>query len=382
MYIEAKENFPVKNLTSFKIGGAVEKFYLPKNEQEFVYLLKTLYDPIIMGNWSNVLISSAGIKGAVISTSKLDKVSVDGNKIIAQCGVKGPKIAQIAVENGLGGFEFMSGFPGTIGGNIYMNASAHQQCISDHLLRVHVLDMSKKEILTIEKQTLNFAYRSSILQRRPYILLSAEYIIQNLGSIEKDEIEEFTKMINDSSEKAYTLLEEILLWLKVQSGQLSVQKTKIELRNIVLNIIENLSPLAQNKSIKLNCNIPQDVYIEADINMFKTILRNLITNSIKFTNENGEIEVNIEEIEKRIMIIVADNGVGMSQDLAKNLFTDQVNQTEEGTKGEKGTGLGLTIIKELVQKHKELIWAESEIGKGSRFIVTMPKITKKDEETI
>ncbi|MDD2530662.1 MAG: ATP-binding protein, partial [Bacteroidales bacterium] len=60
----------------------------------------------------------------------------------------------------------------------------------------------------------------------------------------------------------------------------------------------------------------------------------------------------------------------------------QVNQTEEGTKGEKGTGLGLTIIKELVQKHKELIWAESEIGKGSRFIVTMPKITKKDEETI
>lgn len=210
----------------------------------------------------------------------------------------------------------------------------------------------------------------------------SEYIIQNLGSIEKDEIEEFTKMINDSSEKAYTLLEEILLWLKVQSGQLSVQKTKIELRNIVLNIIENLSPLAQNKSIKLNCNIPQDVYIEADINMFKTILRNLITNSIKFTNENGEIEVNIEEIEKRIKIIVADNGVGMSQDLAKNLFTDQVNQTEEGTKGEKGTGLGLTIIKELVQKHKELIWAESEIGKGSRFIVTMPKITKKDEETI
>jgi len=192
MYIEAKENFPVKNLTSFKIGGAVGKFYLPKNEQEFIYLLKTLYDPIIMGNWSNVLISSAGIKGAVISTSKLDKVSVDGNKIIAQCGVKGPKIAQIAVENGLGGFEFMSGFPGTIGGNIYMNASAHQQCISDNLLRVHVFDMSKKETLTIEKQTLNFAYRSSILQRRPYILLSAEFELQKK---EKVEMESFIKKI-------------------------------------------------------------------------------------------------------------------------------------------------------------------------------------------
>ncbi len=116
--------------------------------------------------------------------------------------------------------------------------------------------------------------------------------------------------------------------------------------------------------------------------MFKTILRNLITNSIKFTNENGEIEVKIEEIEKKIKIIVSDNGVGMSQDFAEKLFTEQISKTEEGTKGEKGIGLGLTIIKELVQKHKELIWAESEIGKGSRFIFTMPKITNNDEKTI
>ncbi len=210
----------------------------------------------------------------------------------------------------------------------------------------------------------------------------SDYIIKNIDNIEKEEIEEFSKMINESSEKAYTLLEEILLWLKVQSGQLSIQKTNIELRSIVLSIIENLSPLAQNKSIKLSCNIPQNIYIEADINMFKTILRNLITNSIKFTNENGEIEVKIGEIEKKIKIIVSDNGVGMSQDFAEKLFTEQISKTEEGTKGEKGTGLGLTIIKELVQKHKELIWAESEIGKGSRFIFTMPKITNNDEKTI
>ncbi len=192
MYIEVKENFPVKNLTSFKIGGAVEKLYYPKNEQEFVYLLKTLNNPIVMGNWSNVLISSNGIRGNVISTAKLDKISVEGNNIIAECGVKGPKIAQVAVENGLGGFEFMSGFPGTIGGNVYMNASAHQQCISDYLLRVHVFDMNKKELLTIEKQTLNFAYRSSILQKKPYILISAEF---ELPKKEKQEMETFIQKI-------------------------------------------------------------------------------------------------------------------------------------------------------------------------------------------
>jgi len=88
----------------------------------------------------------------------------------------------------------------------------------------------------------------------------SDYIIKNIDNIEKEEIEEFSKMINESSEKAYTLLEEILLWLKVQSGQLSIQKINIELRSIVLSIIENLSPLAQNKSIKLSCNIPQNIW--------------------------------------------------------------------------------------------------------------------------
>lgn len=199
MFIEVKENVDVKNLTSFKIGGLVDKLYFPGNQQEMVYLLKKLYNPVIMGNWSNVLISSAGIKGNVISTSKLDSVKIDEGRIIAECGVKGPRISKIAAENGLGGFEFMSGFPGSIGGNIYMNASAHNQSISDFLLRVTVFDMEKKETLVIERKTLDFAYRSSILQRKPYILLSAEF---QLVEQEKKQIDSFISKIL-SFRKAY-----------------------------------------------------------------------------------------------------------------------------------------------------------------------------------
>lgn len=175
MYIEVKENFPVKNLTSFKIGGAAENLYYPKTLSEFVYLLKKLNSPVIMGNWSNVLISSDGIQGNVICTSKLNNVEIEDTKITAECGVKGPALAKIASEHELSGFEFMAGFPGSIGGNIYMNASAHQQSISDFLVSINVFDTSKKEVFTIEKKILKFAYRSSILQRRPYILLSAEF---------------------------------------------------------------------------------------------------------------------------------------------------------------------------------------------------------------
>lgn len=184
MYIEVKENQPIKNLTSFKIGGNVEKLYYPNTQQELIYLLKKLNSPIILGNWSNVLISSEGIKGNVICTSKLDKVEIEDTTVIAECGVKGPALAKIATENELTGFEFMAGFPGSIGGNIYMNASAHSQSISDFLVKIDVFDMNKKEVLTIEKKILKFAYRSSILQRRPFILLSAEFDLKRAEKIQ------------------------------------------------------------------------------------------------------------------------------------------------------------------------------------------------------
>ena len=206
----------------------------------------------------------------------------------------------------------------------------------------------------------------------------SEYILENLEDIDKDSIKEFTTIINESSENAYQLLEEILLWLKVQSGKLEIDKKEIELRQIVINILESLKPIAQTKDIKLSCLIPDNIYIDSDINMLKTILRNLINNSIKFTNQKGNIEINMEDKGEKINIIVSDNGVGMSQEKANQIFINDSFQTQEGTNGEKGTGLGLSIIKELIKKHKEAIWAESEIGKGSKFIFTMPKINHKN----
>ncbi|MFA7659356.1 MAG: UDP-N-acetylmuramate dehydrogenase [Candidatus Gastranaerophilaceae bacterium] len=186
MNIEVKENYSVKNLTAFKIGGEVERLYFPKTQQEFVYLLKTLENPLVFGNWSNVLISAKGIKEDVISTAKLDKIEIKGTKIYADCGVKGPILSQKALENSLSGFEFMIGFPGSIGGNIYMNASAHAQSISDFLVSVCVFDMNKKEVLVLGVKDLGFDYRTSILQKKPYILLSAEF---DLKKVKKEEIE-------------------------------------------------------------------------------------------------------------------------------------------------------------------------------------------------
>ena len=178
MRVEVRRNYPVKSLTSFKIGGSAENFYLPKTVEELVFLLERVGNPQVFGSWSNVLISTNGIKGDIISTQNLNDIKVDGTKVIAQSGVKGPTISRYVADFGLSGFEFMSGFPGSVGGNIYMNAGANNQCISEHLEKIRVFELSTKKILEFKKDELEFEYRSSLLQRKDYIVLDAQFNLE------------------------------------------------------------------------------------------------------------------------------------------------------------------------------------------------------------
>lgn len=186
MNVEFKENYSVNKLTSFKIGGEVDRIYFPKTQQEFVYLLKTLDKPLIFGNWSNVLVSSSGIKGDIISTSELTNYEIRGTKVSADCGVKGQTLSKKVSDNSLTGLEFLIGIPGTIGGAVYMNAGAHAQSTSDCLVSVCVFDLAKKEVLVLANKDLGFDYRTSILQKKPYILLSVEF---DLKKADKSQIE-------------------------------------------------------------------------------------------------------------------------------------------------------------------------------------------------
>ena len=178
MTIEVRENFDAKNLTSFKVSGLIERAYFPKNVDELIEVLKTVGNPIILGNCSNVLLSSSGIKGDVIFTQKCNAIKVDGKKVYAECGLKGPMASNEVLKYSLSGFEFMIGFPGSIGGEVYMNASAKEQAISDHLTSAKVFDLDSKEVLTLSKEELEFGYRSSICQRKNYVVLSAEFELE------------------------------------------------------------------------------------------------------------------------------------------------------------------------------------------------------------
>lgn len=185
MTCEPIENYELKKHTSFKIGGCAKRAFFPQSVEEFVQLLNTLKNPIVLGSCSNVLISSKGINEDVIITSKMNGFEVVNNTITAQCGVKVPMLAREAEQNNLSGFEFMIGFPGSVGGAVYMNASAHSQAISDTFKVGRVFDTESKKVVELNKDEMKFGYRSSILQEGRYILLDAKF---ELLPVNKEEI--------------------------------------------------------------------------------------------------------------------------------------------------------------------------------------------------
>lgn len=185
MEIEVKENFDIKKYTSFKIGGTLDYVYFPISEKEFVDVCSLHSDICVLGNLSNVLLSDYGCSAKVILTSKMDKIEFKGNRVIAQCGVKGQKLAQSAKENGLSGLEFLIGFPGSVGGEVYMNASANGQAISDNFVKA-VCYKKGQGLLEFTKDEMQFGYRTSICQNENIKILSAEF---ELTPQDKEKIE-------------------------------------------------------------------------------------------------------------------------------------------------------------------------------------------------
>lgn len=188
--MQIKENFEIKQLTTFKIGGKVKKIYFPETLSEFTSVMSELQEFIVLGSCSNVLFSSEGYDGNIIITTLMKEYSINGSHVKADCGVKGAFLSQKTAEAGLSGFEFMIGFPGSIGGNIFMNAGAHGQTISDGLVSCCLYDCEKKEIVIFTKKDMDFSYRHSVLKGGKYILLSAEFELKKSSCEEIQELME------------------------------------------------------------------------------------------------------------------------------------------------------------------------------------------------
>ena len=162
----------------------------------------------------------------------------------------------------------------------------------------------------------------------------------------------------------------------MQQGKIIFKPQKLSLADICKNILEILNPNAVAKNITINYYIADRIKVFADIDMIKTVLRNLVSNALKFTNNGGTISVSSEENSENVTISISDNGVGIKAENIKKLFNISEVITTKGTAEETGTGLGLLLCKEFVEKHGGKIWVESEVGKGSVFKFTLPIFTQ------
>lgn len=208
------------------------------------------------------------------------------------------------------------------------------------------------------------------------------FVIQSMSEIletEFDEITpeerlEFIRAIRESSKNAFSLLEDLLHWARCQTGRIDYNPEPVHLKQLAAKCISLFKAHAIKKNIHLINAVDATHILLADKFMVETVIRNLTSNALKFTPEGGTVKINSKPVDDFIQISVEDTGIGLSESDKQKLFRIDVKNSEIGRSKEKGTGLGLILCKEFVEKHGGKIWVESELEKGSQFIFTIPKL--------
>ncbi len=203
------------------------------------------------------------------------------------------------------------------------------------------------------------------------ILGYTELLIQKIEKYDIEKIKTLSQIINNSATNTCRLLENLLEWSRLQRGSLVPCFQILNIKTIANASILQCNEMAENKEIAIVCNIAPYASANCDEHMTHTVFRNLITNAIKFSNRGTSISINARKNKSLIEIQITDSGVGIPNEKLPNLFRIDKNISTQGTAKEKGTGLGLLLCKELVEKQGGTIWAESEVGKGSVFHFTL-----------
>ncbi|WP_373278107.1 sensor histidine kinase [Prolixibacter bellariivorans] len=200
----------------------------------------------------------------------------------------------------------------------------------------------------------------------------SELLVEQMNRKDYQGVEKFAAIINRSSKQAMDLLTNLLEWARAQTGKIEFNPEYIELVTLINEVAELFNDSAQQKAITIIKDLPHNLPVFADKYMIGTVLRNLISNGIKFTHPGGKIRVSAKQNENQVTVSVSDNGVGIEKETIDKLFRIEYSYSTTGTASESGTGLGLLLCKEFIEMHGGKIWVESEPEKGSVFLLTLP----------
>jgi len=249
--------------------------------------------------------------------------------------------------------------------------------VTDYKNEIQELKINSEQLAVLNSAKDNFISILSHDLRAPFtsILGFSEIILNETSLPEKDKAE-YVKFIYDSSNNQLQLINHLFDWSQIQTGRVKFEIQRLHAQSITYNCVSYLTGLAMRKNVNINVKIPDSFYIDADERHVTKIFMNLISNAIKYSYENGTIEItgNIYNNDF-VEFIVKDKGIGISEANRDRIFNIAKLFSTEGTKGEKGSGLGLTLSKQIVEKHSGNLWFYSDEGKGSEFHFTLPAAT-------
>jgi PAS domain S-box-containing protein len=203
----------------------------------------------------------------------------------------------------------------------------------------------------------------------------AKVMAEKLDTLPLKEIQKMAEMMSKSASNLYSLLDNMLQWTKMNQGKIAFAPQQLNCKKISYDAVSILKPNADEKNIKINHLIADEIIVMADIFMLKTILRNLVSHAIKLTKHDGKINISAQETDSKVTISVIDDGTENTPEYLSKMFHNSEALTTMGTAEEKGTTLGLLLCKEFVDKHGGEIWVESKNGKGSEIKFTIPRVT-------
>jgi len=242
----------------------------------------------------------------------------------------------------------------------------HENALKALIAELHESNEQKNKLLSIIGHDLRNPISGS--------LQLLELTLDDYESSSLEEIQVYLEKMKQELSNANELLEDLLTWAKSQFDAFTFNPVRTaDLQALMLTCIDRVLPMATNKGVTITVDVEDGLGITADTGMLETIIRNLVSNAIKFSVEDDRIVLSAFRVDSGIQFSVIDTGKGIPKNIAEQLFNKNVNYTTSGTSGEKGTGFGLRICQEFVSKHGGTIWVESVVGEGSTFAFTIPQ---------
>jgi len=229
---------------------------------------------------------------------------------------------------------------------------------------LHKLNLTKDKFFSIIAHDLKSPFNA--------IMGFSELMLVNYNDLDDDIFIKGLKTIESAASHAYKLVENLLIWSKNQSKGKEFNPEWLDLNERIQESLKISESAILNKELHVSFNPKKECSVFADRNMIDLIIRNLISNAIKFTNKKGRIKIKVEADREKVNVSVADNGIGIPENKLKTIFEIDKHKNTLGTENEQGTGLGLILCKDFIENHKGKIWVESTTGKGSKFTFSLP----------